>query len=335
MVSLLTLPSLPCFCQGPPPTRHHGSGGRGHGVSRTTASRYLAPSGTRCWGSIPRWAQKRTRRCKNGTKVTPSKINITSSHPPPPPPTCTSNCSPRWVLQYSLARTGLLDLLSACCSTTAAYTSTQEYQHPNIVQYYGCEIERVENVLNIFMEYTPGGSISSLIAKSSSGCIEDLALMRHFTRQTLVGIAYLHENGVIHRDIKGDNILVTETGSVKLADFGCSKRIGELTSASKAGADTFVGTPFWMAPEVPLLVPTPSVLRRLPDSRILNAKCTSDVLRFVSVVWLMRWTVVSSCSSLSLPTYFVTFGVSTWNMPTPCPGLNELWGRSVGERSAY
>lgn len=126
----------------------------------------------------------------------------------------------------------------------------REYQHPNIVQYYGCEVSKADNVLNILMEYTPGGSISSLIAKSPAGRIEDPALLKHFTRQILLGLAYLHENGVIHRDIKGDNILVTETGSVKLADFGCSKRIGELASASRNGADTFVGTPFWMAPEV-------------------------------------------------------------------------------------
>eukprot|EP00668_Euglena_longa_P036632 GGOE01047080.1.p1 GENE.GGOE01047080.1~~GGOE01047080.1.p1 ORF type:complete len:848 (-),score=221.65 GGOE01047080.1:951-3422(-) len=126
----------------------------------------------------------------------------------------------------------------------------REYQHPNIVQYYGCEVDREDNVLNIMMEYTPGGSISSLIAKSAKGCIEDMGLLKHFTRQILQGLSYLHQNGIIHRDIKGDNILVTETGSVKLADFGCSKRIGELASTSRNGADTFVGTPFWMAPEV-------------------------------------------------------------------------------------
>eukprot|EP00667_Euglena_gracilis_P001027 EG_transcript_1027 len=126
----------------------------------------------------------------------------------------------------------------------------REYQHPNIVQYYGCEVDKTDNVLNIMMEYTPGGSISSLIAKSPKGFIEDMGLLKHFTRQILQGLSYLHQNGIIHRDIKGDNILVTETGSVKLADFGCSKRIGELASASRNGADTFVGTPFWMAPEV-------------------------------------------------------------------------------------
>eukprot|EP00906_Rhabdomonas_costata_P010468 RCo014691 len=134
----------------------------------------------------------------------------------------------------------------------AEITLMKEYQHPNIVQYYGCELNRQDNTLCIFMEYTPGGSISSLIMKSESGRIEDPELIRHFTRQILEGLAYLHANNIIHRDIKGDNILVTNHGLVKVADFGCSKKVGEVASGvSRAtGAKSFVGTPFWMAPEV-------------------------------------------------------------------------------------
>eukprot|EP00993_Chasmostoma_nieuportense_P000778 NODE_1714_length_1405_cov_15.884977_g1628_i0.p1 GENE.NODE_1714_length_1405_cov_15.884977_g1628_i0~~NODE_1714_length_1405_cov_15.884977_g1628_i0.p1 ORF type:complete len:280 (-),score=56.57 NODE_1714_length_1405_cov_15.884977_g1628_i0:80-919(-) len=126
----------------------------------------------------------------------------------------------------------------------------KEYKHPHIVGYYGSEIDRTENALNIFMEYTPGGSLSSLIVKSHAGCIEDQTLIVHFCRQILQGLAYLHENGIVHRDIKGDNILITEAGSAKLADFGCSKRIGQITLTDEAATNSFVGTPFWMAPEV-------------------------------------------------------------------------------------
>lgn len=92
--------------------------------------------------------------------------------------------------------------------------------HENIVRYYGTSQE--EGVLNIFLEYVPGGSISSLLAKF--GCFSE-KVIRVYTRQILHGLDYLHRHKIVHRDIKCANILVDNNGVVKLADFGASKRL--------------------------------------------------------------------------------------------------------------
>ena len=105
--------------------------------------------------------------------------------------------------------------------------------------------ERDESQFYIFLEYVPGGSISSVIhkfGKFSEG------LVRSYTRQILVGLAYLHEHQIMHRDIKGANILISNNGIVKLADFGASKRITEMQTA--IDCKSLKGTPYWMAPEV-------------------------------------------------------------------------------------
>ena len=94
----------------------------------------------------------------------------------------------------------------------------------------------------IFLEYVPGGSIKSLVERFGS---LDEAVVRVYTRQLLLGLEYLHTNGIAHRDIKGANVLVADNGTVKLADFGASKRIS--TQSSTGGIK---GTPQWMAPEV-------------------------------------------------------------------------------------
>ena len=92
--------------------------------------------------------------------------------------------------------------------------------HENIVQYKGTSFE--ENHLNIFLEYVPGGSISSLLAKFG-GFSE--SVIKVYTRQILSGLEYLHRHHIIHRDIKGANILVDNNGIIKLADFGASKKL--------------------------------------------------------------------------------------------------------------
>jgi serine/threonine protein kinase len=94
------------------------------------------------------------------------------------------------------------------------------------------------------MEYCAGGAISDLMEICERCLTEDQICV--VMRMALSGLAYLHECGKIHRDIKAGNILCTSTGACKLADFGVA---GELT-ASLAKKRTVIGTPHWMAPEV-------------------------------------------------------------------------------------
>ncbi|CAH2054886.1 unnamed protein product [Thlaspi arvense] len=115
--------------------------------------------------------------------------------------------------------------------------------HPNIVRYLGTV--RESDSLNILMEFVPGGSISSLLEKFGS-FPEPVIIM--YTKQLLLGLEYLHNNGIMHRDIKGANILVDNKGCIRLADFGASKKVVELATVN--GAKSMKGTPYWMAPEV-------------------------------------------------------------------------------------
>jgi len=115
--------------------------------------------------------------------------------------------------------------------------------HPNIVRYLGTA--REEEALNILLEFVPGGSISSLLGKFGSFTEP---VIRMYTKQLLQGLEYLHKNGIMHRDIKGANILVDNKGCIKLADFGASKQVVELATVSEA--KSMKGTPYWMAPEV-------------------------------------------------------------------------------------
>lgn len=98
--------------------------------------------------------------------------------------------------------------------------------HENIVRYLGTE--RTDETLSIFMEYVPGGSIRQLLDKF--GPFEE-AVVRVYTRQLLLGLEVLHRNGIAHRDIKGANVLVANDGTVKLADFGASKQLGNVTAS--------------------------------------------------------------------------------------------------------
>uniref|UniRef100_A0A8C1E2N5 Mitogen-activated protein kinase kinase kinase 2 n=2 Tax=Cyprinus carpio TaxID=7962 RepID=A0A8C1E2N5_CYPCA len=118
--------------------------------------------------------------------------------------------------------------------------------HERIVQYYGCLRDTHERTLSIFMEYMPGGSIKDQL-KSYGALTENVT--RKYTRQILEGVCYLHSNMIVHRDIKGANILRDSAGNVKLGDFGASRRL-QTICLSGTGIKSVTGTPYWMSPEV-------------------------------------------------------------------------------------
>ncbi|KAL6503445.1 hypothetical protein OROGR_025368 [Orobanche gracilis] len=151
----------------------------------------------------------------------------------------------------------LIAVKEVAIATNSTSKKTQEYinelekevnllknlSHPNIVRYLG--IAREDDSLNILLEFVPGGSISSLLGKFGSF---PESVIRMYTKQLLIGLEYLHENKIMHRDIKGANILVDNKACIKLADFGASKKVEAL--ATVTGAKSMKGTPYWMAPEV-------------------------------------------------------------------------------------
>lgn len=119
----------------------------------------------------------------------------------------------------------------------------QHLDHVNIVQYLGCE--RKEASISIFLEYIPGGSIGSCLRKH--GKFEE-PVVSSLTRQTLSGLAYLHREGILHRDLKADNILLDIDGTCKISDFGISKKTDNIYGNDKS--NNMQGSVFWMAPEV-------------------------------------------------------------------------------------
>lgn len=125
----------------------------------------------------------------------------------------------------------------------------RDLRHPNIVQYLGCGSSN--EYLNIFLEYVPGGSVQTML--NSYGALPE-PLVRSFVRQILEGLSYLHNRDIIHRDIKGANILVDNKGTIKISDFGISKKLEATNILSGANNSrnrpSLQGSVFWMAPEV-------------------------------------------------------------------------------------
>ncbi|KAI4194904.1 MAG: hypothetical protein LQ346_003595 [Caloplaca aetnensis] len=127
----------------------------------------------------------------------------------------------------------------------------RDLQHKNIVQYLGSNSD--DEHFNIFLEYVPGGSVAGML--NSYGQLQE-PLIRSFVRQILDGLSYLHGKDIIHRDIKGANVLVDGKGNIKISDFGISKRVeaSALLSPAKNGGHihrpSLQGSVFWMAPEV-------------------------------------------------------------------------------------
>ncbi|XP_063040405.1 mitogen-activated protein kinase kinase kinase kinase 5 isoform X7 [Engraulis encrasicolus] len=117
----------------------------------------------------------------------------------------------------------------------------KECTHQNIVAYFGSYLSREK--LWICMEYCGGGSLQDIY--NVTGPLSELQIA-YVCRETLQGLGYLHSKGKMHRDIKGANILLTDHGDIKLADFGVAAKI----TATIAKRKSFIGTPYWMAPEV-------------------------------------------------------------------------------------
>ncbi|PBL00954.1 Pkinase-domain-containing protein [Armillaria gallica] len=132
-------------------------------------------------------------------------------------------------------------------------------QHPNIVEYYGIEVHR--DKVYIFEEYCQGGSLAAWL---EHGRIEDELLIQVYTVQMLDGLAYLHSQGIVHRDIKPDNILLDHMGVIKFVDFGAAKIVAK-KSATRRSAEhlsaavpdaagkfnnSLTGTPMYMSPEI-------------------------------------------------------------------------------------
>ncbi|XP_078441085.1 mitogen-activated protein kinase kinase kinase 1-like [Wolffia australiana] len=114
-----------------------------------------------------------------------------------------------------------------------------QLEHENIVEYYGTD--KAESNLYIFLELVTQGSLANLYQNYKLGDSH----VSVYTRQILHGLEYLHERGVVHRDIKCANILVDASGSVKLADFGLAKQTSKLNELKSCK-----GSVYWMAPEV-------------------------------------------------------------------------------------
>lgn len=119
----------------------------------------------------------------------------------------------------------------------------KDLDHLNIVQYLG--FEQSKQTYSLFLEYVAGGSISSCLKTYGKF---DEPLVKFITRQVLEGLKYLHENGILHRDLKADNLLLEIDGVCKISDFGISKRSQDIYSNN--AEMSMQGTVFWMAPEV-------------------------------------------------------------------------------------
>ncbi|MCO5592709.1 hypothetical protein L7F22_046712 [Adiantum nelumboides] len=130
------------------------------------------------------------------------------------------------------------------CALETEVRILKSLQSPRIVSFLGADFSSEGSTCarNLFLEYMDGGNLAESI-KKSGGCMDEMRA-QCYTRAIVEGLAYLHEQEIVHCDIKGQNILVGSCG-VKIADFGAAKKLSSDTPTHE-----FKGTPLWMAPEV-------------------------------------------------------------------------------------
>ncbi|KAJ1856690.1 mitogen-activated protein kinase kinase kinase [Coemansia sp. RSA 638] len=121
----------------------------------------------------------------------------------------------------------------------------RELDHENIVQLLGFEV--ASGLMSMFIEYVPGGTVHSLVQQH--GPLPE-TVVHSFVAQVSSGLAYLHERGILHRDIKGANILVDHMGTCKISDFGISRKVDRNAADDCDGRRRILGTVPFMAPEV-------------------------------------------------------------------------------------
>ncbi|XP_016327269.1 mitogen-activated protein kinase kinase kinase kinase 4-like [Sinocyclocheilus anshuiensis] len=121
--------------------------------------------------------------------------------------------------------------------------------HRNIATYYGAFVKKSpagqDDQLWLVMEFCGAGSVTDLLKKTKGSCLKE-DWIAYICREVLRGLLHLHSHHVIHRDIKGQNVLLTENAEIKLVDFGVSAQLDRTIGRR----NTFIGTPYWMAPEV-------------------------------------------------------------------------------------
>ncbi|WMV39914.1 hypothetical protein MTR67_033299 [Solanum verrucosum] len=124
------------------------------------------------------------------------------------------------------------------------YSLISQLNSPFLVKCLGFDIAFEQNkiVYNMFMEYVQGGTLSDLI-KKQGGALDE-SMIKLYAKQILQGLDYLHSTGIVHCDVKGQNILIGENGDIKIADLGCAKLLRDEKNSG------FSGTPAFMAPEV-------------------------------------------------------------------------------------
>lgn len=194
--------------------------------------------------------QKSWERYRKNKQTKNKQPSPSHSIPPPPPPPfkgafgAVYKARNRITSQLVAIKFINVEEVAALADVAKEIQVLDGCDHPNIVRYMGCYKPIGEQDLWIVMEYCGGGSVAEVIRVLNRPLSEDqIALI---VRESLQGLKYLHSKAIVHRDIKGGNILLTDAGEVKLADFGVAAQL----FSTIAKRQTFVGTPYWMAPEV-------------------------------------------------------------------------------------